>query len=87
MRNEYAGIAPYRRWAFYGRVCRSRLYVIWEKLSRIETLRYIAAPYASFMLEEEADMIWREGETAHLHLKLFGFLSLGTHTYSIYRCG
>jgi len=57
--------------------------VIWEKLSRIETLRYIAAPYASFILEEKADMIWREGETAHFHLKLFGFLSLGTHTIRV----
>jgi len=57
--------------------------VIWDKLGNIETLRYIAAPYAYFTPEDKAGMIWREGETARFYLKLFGFLSFGIHTINV----
>ena len=54
--------------------------VTWERLCQIETLRYVAAPYASFAAEGSGDTLWREGETTRYHLKLFGFLSFGMHT-------
>lgn len=36
-----------------------------------------------FTPEGITEMKWREGETAHFHLKLFGFLSFGTHTIHV----
>lgn len=57
--------------------------VIWEKLRRIDTLRYIAAPYATFTPAGNAPLVWAEGNTAKFYLKLFGFIPLGLHTIRV----
>jgi len=57
---------------------------IWIRLTRIDTLQYIAAPYASFIPEVPSkEMIWREGETARFRLRIFGFLPMGIHTIQV----
>lgn len=59
---------------------------IWERLTRVETLQYIAAPFASFSPEDPAkEMVWREGETSKFHLRILGFLSVGAHTIQVRR--
>ena len=57
---------------------------IWSKLSKLETLQYVAAPYAYFRpVDMEKELVWREGETAQFRLKVFGFIPMGIHTIRI----
>ena len=56
---------------------------IWDRLQRVDTLQYIAAPYATFKPVDNTLAVWREGETSKYHLKLFGFIYLGVHTISV----
>jgi len=57
---------------------------IWQKTTRLETLRYIAAPYAFFSpLDSDSELIWSEGKTTQFHLKVFGIFPLGIHTIKI----
>ena len=54
---------------------------IWSKLSKLETLQYIATPCVYFRpVDTENELVWREGETAQFRLKVFGFIPMGTHT-------
>ncbi len=55
----------------------------WDKLQRLDTLQFIAAPFAAFELHEKTQVKWREGETFAFRLKLFGLFSLGTHTIRV----
>lgn len=58
--------------------------VIWELLQKIETLQYIAAPYAYFRrTDPSADMIWREKAVFHFKLRIFGFIPVSLHTIQI----
>lgn len=56
---------------------------IWGKLQHIETLQYIAAPYATFKPVNGAGMVWKEGETSKFRLKIFGLNSMGIHTINV----
>lgn len=57
---------------------------IWEKLQRLTTLQYIAAPYAAFAPEDKcANPVWKSGETYRFRLKLFGVIPLGVHTIQV----
>lgn len=57
---------------------------IWPLLTKVETLQFIAAPYASFVpLEKGGELAWREGETARYNLRIFGFFPMGTHTIAV----
>jgi hypothetical protein len=56
---------------------------IWEKLQRIKTLQFIAAPFASFKVVSSGSMVWKPGETSEFRLKIFGILPMGVHTISI----
>ncbi len=59
---------------------------IWERIARVETLQYIAAPYAAFTPVDESNvLLWQEGEAAQFRLYLFGFLPLGVHTIRVRR--
>jgi ligand-binding SRPBCC domain-containing protein len=59
---------------------------IWERLTRVETLQYIAAPFASFSpVDPDKEMVWREGETSQFRLRIFGFLPVGVHTIQVCR--
>ncbi len=54
---------------------------IWSLLTRVETLQYIAAPYATFTpVGRSKALIFKEGETTQFRLYLFGFVPLGIHT-------
>ena len=64
-------------------VCREKVF---ERLQRLETLQYIAAPYASFVpVNGDADMVWQIGSTSSYRFKLFGIIPFGTHTIHIER--
>lgn len=64
-------------------VCRE---VVFEKLKRLDTLQYIAAPYARFVpVNESADMVWQVGSTSSYRFKLLGIIPFGTHTIRIER--
>ena len=53
---------------------------IWERLQRLETLQYIAAPYATFEPFDENSLTWKEGVTTDYFFKLFGLFSFGKHS-------
>ena len=57
---------------------------IWERLQELQTLQYIASPYATFkVINNSTELIWKAGQTFYFKFKLFGFISLGTHTIHI----
>lgn len=57
---------------------------VWERLQYLETLQFIARPYATFApLNQNNAFIWRQGATLTVRLKLFGLFSLGVHTIHI----
>ena len=59
---------------------------VYTRLQRLETLQYIAAPYATFKpVENNNDFSWREGAISSYHFKLFGFIPFGIHTILIER--
>ena len=60
--------------------------VVFEKLQRLDTLQYVAAPYASFVpVNERTDMVWQVGSTSSYRFRLFGVIPFGTHTICIAR--
>ena len=57
---------------------------VFTRLQRLETLQYIAAPYATFTpVEDTNDFSWREGAVSSYHFKLFGFIPFSIHTIRI----
>ena len=59
---------------------------VFARLQRLETLQYIAAPYATFTpVEKNAVLSWQEGKTSSYRFRLFGFISFGIHTIRIER--
>lgn len=56
---------------------------VWDKLQHLDTLQYIAAPFATFEPLDKEKMIWRKGETAKFKLKLFGVFSFGVHIINV----
>ncbi len=59
---------------------------VFMRLQRLETLQYVARPYASFgPLRDSADFRWEEGSVSSYRLLLFGFIPFGTHTIHVVR--
>ncbi len=58
---------------------------VFGRLQKLETLQYISKPYATFESAEEDISVWTVGSTSSYRLKLFGFISCGTHTIHIAR--
>lgn len=59
---------------------------VFEKLQRLETLQYIAAPYATFTPVNGAGaFIWQVGNRSSYRFRLFGIIPFGTHTIRIER--
>lgn len=57
---------------------------IFSKLQKLETLQYIAAPYATFTpVNIEAFPMWKPGSVTSYRLKLFGVIPCGLHTIRI----
>lgn len=60
--------------------------VIFDKIQKLETLQYIASPYATFTpVNPETDYKWVPGSTSSYRFKLFGFIPFGTHTIHVIR--
>ena len=58
---------------------------VFEKLQQMETLRYIAKPYATFEPIGEAVSTWTVGSTSAYRFRLFGVIPYGTHKIHILR--
>ena len=58
---------------------------VFQKLQQIETLQFIAWPYASFTPVGEPLHTWSAGSTSSFRLRLFGIIPFGTHTIRIVR--
>ncbi|MDR2531146.1 MAG: hypothetical protein LBC65_06365 [Oscillospiraceae bacterium] len=56
---------------------------VWDKLQRLDTLQFIARPYAVFKPLGDASLTWREGETARFSLWLFGVIPFGVHNINV----
>ncbi len=59
--------------------------IVLEKLQKLETLQYIARPYATFEPADSATPVWTVGREASFCFKLFGFIPYGIHTIRVVR--
>lgn len=58
--------------------------IIWNKLSLLATLQYVAYPYATFIPEKRSgDLKWKVGEISNFKFKLFGVIPFGTHSIRV----
>lgn len=57
--------------------------VIWDKLKLLETLQYIAAPYALFTPINTKEIIWKPGHTFQFDLRIYRFIRMGIHTINV----
>ena len=58
---------------------------VFENLRRLETLQYIASPFATFEPVRDAAAVWEEGAESSYRFQLFGIIPFGTHTIRIIR--
>ena len=58
---------------------------VFRKLQQMETLQYIAKPYAAFEPIGEAVSTWAVGSTSAYRFRIFGVIPYGTHTIHILR--
>lgn len=57
---------------------------VFEKLQEIQTLQYIAYPYATFeAVDNQGVLKWEEGKEFAFQFKLFGFIPFGIHTIRV----
>ena len=56
---------------------------VWEKIQRLETLQYIAAPYATFEPLDKSVLTWEEGVTTDYSFKMFGLFPFGKHSIKV----
>lgn len=57
---------------------------IWEKLQYLQTLQYIAYPYATFKpIDKKSVFVWKQGERFMFHFKLFGIVPFGVHEINV----
>lgn len=54
-------------------------------LKRLETLQYIARPFAAFEPLDDADTTWAPGSVSSYYFRLFCFIPFGAHTIRILR--
>ena len=59
--------------------------LVFQKLQQLETLQYIAWPYAAFEPIGETVSVWEAGGTSSYRLRLFGVIPFGTHSIHIVR--
>lgn len=58
---------------------------VFERLQKLETLQYIAAPYATFTPMEEKEILWTSGASYSFRFRLFGIIPYGTHRINVIR--
>ena len=59
--------------------------IVFEKLQKLETLQYIARPYATFKPADSATSVWSVGSESSFCFKLFGLIPYGIHTIRVVR--
>ncbi len=60
---------------------------IFMRLQKLETLQFVAAPYASFIpVDEKQPIEWKEGSSFSFHFYLFGIFPFGIHTIHVLAC-
>jgi hypothetical protein len=59
--------------------------VVFQKLQRLETLQFIAKPYATFDPVDRVQPVWTAGSTSSYRFRLFGLIPFGIHTIRIIR--
>ena len=61
---------------------------VYNKLLKLETLQYIAYPYATFKpINGETELIWQENSSSTFYFRLFGIIPFGIHTIKVIRFG
>ena len=58
---------------------------VFEKLQELETLQYIARPYATFEPVGPAASVWTAGSESSFCFRLFGIIPYGIHTIQVVR--
>lgn len=58
---------------------------VFGKLQQLETLQYIARPYAEFEPTDRTIRTWKAGGTSSYRFRLFGVIPFGTHRIHIVR--
>ncbi len=58
---------------------------VFQKLQQLETLQFIAEPYAAFEPIDRTVHTWTVGSTSSCRFRLFGVIPFGTHTIHIVR--
>jgi hypothetical protein len=57
---------------------------IWARLVQVETLQYVAAPYAAFSpVDPEEGTAWEEGAVLRFRLRVCGIIPMGMHTVKV----
>ena len=56
---------------------------VFQKLLQLETLQYIAKPFAAFEPVSDDVPVWAVGSTSAYRFRLFGVIPFGTHTIHI----
>ena len=57
---------------------------IFSLIQQLETLRFIASPYATFTsFEDNEELVWQEGKCFKFKFKLFGVIPYGIHTINV----
>ena len=57
-----------------------------ERLQRLDTLKYVAAPYATFTATDEThEMTWTVGASYFFRFRLFGIIPYGIHRINVIR--
>ena len=59
--------------------------VIWARLGHVETLRYIARPFAYFTPLDDDEAEWKAGAGYRFRFRVFGVLPMGIHHISVAR--
>lgn len=61
---------------------------IFKRLKRLKTLQYIAWPMAAFTpVNENHELVWKEGTESSYRFKLFGVIPFGIHTIKVIHFG
>ena len=59
---------------------------VFNKLQKLETLQYVAAPYATFTpTDGTKELIWTAGASYSFRFRLFGIIPYGTHRINVVR--
>ncbi len=58
---------------------------VFQKLQELETLQYIARPYATFEPAGPVASVWTAGSESSFRFRLFGIIPYGIHTIRVVR--